>query len=58
VERLQLNMNNINTHSYEGINPYQGVGRGALNQDAASMGKKLWASEYGGNDAAGMTLAV
>jgi galactan endo-1,6-beta-galactosidase len=46
----------VNVHGYyRGTEPYRGTNRTALHQ--AVNGKRLWQSEYGENDASGLTLA-
>jgi hypothetical protein len=45
-------MSQANTHGYNGSNRTQ------LHSQAASLGKRLWMSEYGDGDATGLTMAA
>ncbi|KAF1335653.1 Equilibrative nucleoside transporter, partial [Globisporangium splendens] len=47
----------VNTHGYDGLKPYRGTYRGPLKTLAQQNGKKLWDSEYGEDDASGLSLA-
>jgi galactan endo-1,6-beta-galactosidase len=47
----------INTHGYFGLYPYRGPFRGQLYAATQRHNKKIWNSEYGENDATGITMA-
>lgn len=47
----------VNTHGYDGLNPYRGTYRAPLKTLVQQKGKKLWDSEYGESDASGLSLA-
>lgn len=47
----------VNTHGYDGLNPYRGTYRAPLKTLVQQRGKKLWDSEYGESDASGLSLA-
>ncbi|KAG6609225.1 RxLR-like protein [Phytophthora cinnamomi] len=47
----------VNTHGYDGQSPYRGTDREPLKKLVTQSNKKFWDSEYGENDATGLSLA-
>jgi galactan endo-1,6-beta-galactosidase len=47
----------INTHGYDGLKPYRGKNRVPLHDLVKKLGKSLWDSEYGEDDASGLSMA-
>lgn len=47
----------VNTHGYQGLQPYRGPYRRPLQALASSHGKSLWDSEYGESDGSGLNMA-
>jgi len=57
--RNKASVGKVNTHGYgPGLNPYRGPNRGPLFRAVSASKKDLWMSEYGENDASGLSLAV